>query len=99
MEEFRKSNEIYNNGEYDCQKVFDENNNEIYRKYSNGFEMWREYDEYRNCTHYKDSNGREFWKEFDKNGNVVTEGSQVMLGGNDSYIAMCHRCYKKKIGM
>ena len=30
-------------------------------------------------------------------GNVVTEGSQIMLGGNDSYIAMCHRCYKKKI--
>ena len=34
----------------------------------------------------------------DENGNVVTEGSQVMLGGNDSYVAMCHRCYKKKIG-
>ena len=30
-------------------------------------------------------------------GHVVTEGSQVMLGGNDSYIAMCHRCYKKSI--
>ena len=33
----------------------------------------------------------------DENGNVVTEGSQVMLGGNDSYVAMCHRCYKKRI--
>ncbi len=33
----------------------------------------------------------------DENGNIVTEGSQVMLGGNDSYIAMCHRCYKKGI--
>jgi thymidine kinase len=33
----------------------------------------------------------------DENGNVVTVGSQVMLGGNDSYIAMCHRCYKRKI--
>lgn len=33
----------------------------------------------------------------DENGNIVTEGSQVMLGGNDSYVAMCHRCYKKKI--
>lgn len=33
----------------------------------------------------------------DNLGNVVTEGSQIMLGGNDSYIAMCHRCYKKKI--
>ena len=30
-------------------------------------------------------------------GHIVTEGSQIMLGGNDSYIAMCHRCYKKKI--
>lgn len=33
----------------------------------------------------------------DESGNVVTVGSQVMLGGNDSYIAMCHRCYKRKI--
>ena len=30
-------------------------------------------------------------------GNVVTEGSQILLGGNDSYVAMCHRCWKKKI--
>lgn len=27
------------------------------------------------------------------NGYIVTEGAQVVLGGNDSYIAMCHRCY------
>lgn len=33
----------------------------------------------------------------DGDGNVVTEGSQVFLGGNDSYVAMCHRCWKKKI--
>ena len=31
------------------------------------------------------------------NGYVVTEGAQVMLGGNDSYIAMCHRCYVNSI--
>ena len=30
-------------------------------------------------------------------GRIVTEGSQVMLGGNDSYIAMCHQCWKKQI--
>ena len=30
-------------------------------------------------------------------GFVVTEGAQVVLGGNDCYIAMCHRCYKKAI--
>ncbi len=33
----------------------------------------------------------------DENGNIVTEGSQVLLGGNDSYIAMCHKCWKDKI--
>ena len=33
----------------------------------------------------------------DEQGRIVTEGSQVLLGGNDSYIAMCHRCYKKGI--
>ena len=30
-------------------------------------------------------------------GYIVTEGAQVQLGGNDSYIAMCHRCYIKGI--
>ena len=30
-------------------------------------------------------------------GFIVTEGAQVVLGGNDSYIAMCHRCYKQGI--
>ena len=29
----------------------------------------------------------------DGNGYIVTEGEQVVLGGNDSYIAMCHRCW------
>ena len=33
----------------------------------------------------------------DGEGRVVTEGSQILLGGNDSYVAMCHRCWKKKI--
>ena len=33
----------------------------------------------------------------DANGHVITEGEQVFLGGNDSYIAMCHRCWQKKI--
>jgi len=33
----------------------------------------------------------------DEDGNVVTQGSQVLLGGNDSYIAMCHACWKKSI--
>ena len=29
----------------------------------------------------------------DGTGHIVTEGAQVFLGGNDAYIAMCHRCY------
>ena len=33
----------------------------------------------------------------DSEGYVVTEGAQVLIGGNDCYIAMCHRCYKKAI--
>lgn len=31
------------------------------------------------------------------NGCVVTEGEQVLIGGNESYVAMCHRCYMRAI--
>ena len=30
-------------------------------------------------------------------GRIVTEGSQVLLGGNDRYVAMCHKCWKDRI--
>jgi thymidine kinase len=30
---------------------------------------------------------------FDDNGKVITEGAQVVLGGNDRYTAMCHKCW------
>ena len=33
----------------------------------------------------------------DEDGHIVTEGAQVVLGGNDSYIAMCHKCYMRGI--
>ena len=33
----------------------------------------------------------------DGSGHIVTEGAQVVLGGNDSYIAMCHKCYIRGI--
>jgi len=33
----------------------------------------------------------------DPDGYVVTEGAQVELGGNDRYIAMCHKCWKSAI--
>ena len=34
---------------------------------------------------------------FDDNGRIITEGDQVVLGGNDRYTAMCHRCWKQRI--
>lgn len=33
----------------------------------------------------------------DENGKVVTEGDQILIGGNDSYVAMCHSCWQEKI--
>lgn len=33
----------------------------------------------------------------DENGRVVIEGSQVLIGGNDRYVAMCRKCWLKKI--
>lgn len=33
----------------------------------------------------------------DSRGHILTQGDQVFLGGNDSYIAMCHKCWKEKI--
>ena len=30
-------------------------------------------------------------------GRVITSGQQIFLGGNDSYVAMCHKCYMKRI--
>ena len=33
----------------------------------------------------------------DEAGRVITQGDQVFLGGNDSYVAMCHKCWVDKI--
>ncbi len=33
----------------------------------------------------------------DGDGKVVTEGGQIMLGGNDAYVAMCHSCWRRAI--
>ncbi|MBQ8428825.1 MAG: thymidine kinase [Clostridia bacterium] len=33
----------------------------------------------------------------DGEGKIVTEGGQILIGGNDSYVAMCHSCWKKAI--
>lgn len=34
---------------------------------------------------------------FDNNDNVVTEGSQILVGGNDIYQPLCRKCWKEKI--
>lgn len=31
----------------------------------------------------------------DADGNIVTEGEQIFLGGNESYRPMCYKCWKK----
>ena len=33
----------------------------------------------------------------DGQGRVLTDGGQILIGGNDSYVAMCHSCWKNKI--
>ena len=33
----------------------------------------------------------------DSNMQVITTGDQVMIGGNETYLAMCHRCWHKAI--
>ncbi len=30
-------------------------------------------------------------------GRIITEGEQVLIGGNDRYIAMCHKCWRERI--
>jgi thymidine kinase len=33
----------------------------------------------------------------DKDGKVVTKGSQIQIGGNESYISKCMRCFRKEV--
>ena len=30
-------------------------------------------------------------------GKIASDGDKIMLGGDESYLAMCHRCYKKRL--
>ena len=34
---------------------------------------------------------------FNEEGEIITEGSQVEIGGNDKYRAICRKCWKNKI--
>ncbi len=33
----------------------------------------------------------------DSNGNIIDDGEQIMIGGEDKYLSMCRKCYKDKI--
>ena len=33
----------------------------------------------------------------DSRGRIVTEGEQVLLGGNDTYVAMCYKCWSRAV--
>ena len=37
-----------------------------------------------------------FNARIDSNGNVLTEGAQVEVGGEERYVAMCRKCYKER---
>lgn len=34
---------------------------------------------------------------FDSNGDIVIDGEQVMIGGDETYKALCRKCWKKKV--
>ena len=50
---------------------YDENNNIIHSKDSDGFEYWNEYDKNNNLIHHKNSDGYEYWYEYDENNNEI----------------------------
>jgi len=50
---------------------YDENNNLIHYRDTDGYEWWSEYDENNNEIHTQNSNGYEVWREYDKNNNMI----------------------------
>ena len=44
-----------------------------------------------NCGHKTIINAR-----IDSQGNIVEEGAQVEIGGNDRYVAVCRKCWRNK---
>lgn len=33
----------------------------------------------------------------DENGRVITEGEKVLIGGDERYLAMCHKCWEERL--
>lgn len=36
---------------------------------------------------------------FDPSGNIITEGEQILVGGDDIYRPLCRKCWKEKIAL
>ena len=36
-------------------------------------------------------------RKIDSNGDIITDGNQIMVGGDDKYKAICRKCWKNKI--
>ena len=47
---------------------------------------------YCNCGNIASVNAR-----IDKKGNIVNEGSKILIGAEDKYITLCKKCYYKKL--
>lgn len=43
------------------------------------------------------SNKNIFNVRLNKDGDIVTEGKQIEVGGEDKYTTMCRKCYKEKL--
>ena len=37
-----------------------------------------------------------FNARIDSNGNIISDGEQIMIGGDDKYVPMCRKCYFKR---
>lgn len=44
------------------------------------------------CGHKTSINAR-----FNRNGDIITEGTQILVGGDDIYTPLCRKCWKNKI--
>ena len=57
----------------------------------------------KNFVHARNANGRVamglhgYRIVIGEDGRIITKGDQLFLGGNASYVAMCHKCWADKI--
>lgn len=58
---------------------YDENNNEIYWRRSDGHERWQEYDENNRVIYGRTKSGYEWWNEYDMLGNRIDIPKEVIV--------------------